>query len=223
MTWGRGAPASWANRPGVPSFTEKSDRSRAEGDAERAERSAATLSRGSAQLPHPGLPPCLGGSSSPQPHSRAPHGSQLCPRRSWRRRSRLNARGVPGVPEPSSLCTAALRPPRPLHPLPRPCSLRPPLPRGFAPDLPRPLASAQTGALGPARHRPGVREAQPKGVSGASRDGRRLRTLPGRQAVPRIQLPGLGGSERVGFPQQCGKMKGLRPPPTTPHPSLTLA
>ena len=184
---------------GVPGFTErKSDRSRAEGDAERAERPAVTQSRGSAQLPRPRLPPSPGGSSSPQPHSRAPHGSQLCPRRSGRRRSRLNARGAPGAPEPSPLCAAALRPPRPPRPLPGAAQPLPAPPPGLCPGpAPRPLARARAGALGRARRRPGVREAQPKGVSGACRDGRRLGALPGRQAVPRIQLPGLGGSERV--------------------------
>lgn len=223
--WGRGASASWANQPRVPGFREESDRSGTQGDAERAERPAATQSRGGAlSSPTPGSHPVRGGSSSPQPHSWAPHGNQLCPWRSGRRRSRLNARGAPGAPEPRPLCAAALRPPNPPRPLPGAAPPPPAPPPGASPGTcPRPLASAQAGALGRARRRPGVREAQPKGVSRAGRDGRRLGALPGRQAVPRIQLPGLGGSERVGFPQQCGKMKGLCPSSTISHSFLRCA
>lgn len=158
--------ASWALQPGVPGFTEESDRSRAEGDAERAARAAATRSRGSARLPRPRLPPCPGGSSGPQPLSRAPHGSPLHPGRSRRRRSRLNARGAPGAPEPSPLRAAALRPRAPRAPAPptrgRAASAR--LSRGASPrTCPRRLASAQAAAPGRARRRPGVREAPPKG------------------------------------------------------------
>ena len=150
--WGRGTPASWANQSGVPGCTERKVTEAKPRDAERAERPTVTQSRGSSQLPRPRFPPCPGGSSSPQPHSRVPHGSQLCPRRSRRKRSRLNAGGAPGAPEPNPFCAATLRPPRPLRPHaphPGPCRLHPPLPRGLAPDLPPPASQRSSRSSGP--------------------------------------------------------------------------
>ncbi|XDA84572.1 hypothetical protein R6Z07F_014383 [Ovis aries] len=144
---------SWPHRlQGLEEFTgRKSDRSRAEGDAERAERPAATQSRGGAlSSPAPGSHPVRGGSSSPQPYSRAPHGSQLCPGRSRRRRSRLDARGAPGAPERSPLCAAALRPPRPPRPRPGAAPPLPAPPPGLRPGPARPPAyPARLPALGP--------------------------------------------------------------------------
>lgn len=131
-------------------------------------------------------PPSLGGAlGSPAPRSRpvrgAPPASAPPPGSPWK----------PAVPreepeEESAECPRCARGPR-AQPAARCC------PEALRPDP----------GLGPREPRAGL-----GGVPGAGRDGRRPGALPGRQALPWLQLPGLGGPERVGFPQQCGK-KGV--------------
>lgn len=149
--WGRGASASWANQPRVPGFREESDRSGTQGDAERAERPAATQSRGgSAQLPHPRLPPCPGGLLKPSApllgspwkpavplEEREEEESAKCPR---------CTRG-PGAQAALRCCPKAPEPPAP--PTQGRAASACPSPRGFARDLPPPACQRSGRSSGP--------------------------------------------------------------------------
>lgn len=207
--WGRGARASWANQPRVPGFrpgkvTEAVPRTRPR------------------EIRHPS---CLGGAlSSPTPGSHpargAPPASAPPPGSPWKPAAPREELEEESAECPQCVRRRCLKVPQ----RPRPAPPPPLLPRGSPGPAPPGCLPGPAAARCGDRRRPGVREAQPEGGSpGTRRDGRRLGTLPGRQAVPGIQLPGLGRPERVGFPQQCGKNERVSVPLCTQLSPLSAA